>query len=231
MEPLRSLGDPTTPRVDSLQAVKPLAMASGGSDEKAAGIVAGTSGIWTGTVLDVGCRTREVERTLRDHPFVRYVGVDLSSSGDVVADVGVGLPFPDRAADVVVALDVLEHTDRIHDSFAELCRVARKHIVLSLPNQYDVKLRWKALRGRHTGKWGLPLEPPGDRHRWHFTLREAQDFCRHHAGVHGWRVVDEYCLIGPARDNRVGRTLLRRWPGLFVPTYVVVLTSAERFTP
>ena len=51
-------------------------------------------------------------------------------SGDVVADVGVGLPFPDRSADVVVALDVLEHADRIHDSFAELCRVARKHIVL-----------------------------------------------------------------------------------------------------
>ena len=207
--------------------MKSLAMASRGAEQKAATIVAGTSGIWAGTVVDVGCRTREVGQALRDHTFVRYVGVDICHSGDVVADLDVGLPFPDQSADVVVALDVLEHTDRIHDSFTELCRVAREYIVLSLPNQYDVKLRWLALRGRHTGKWGLPLEPPEDRHRWQFTLSEAQDFCRHHAAVHGWRMLDEYCLYGPARNNSLGRSLIRRWPSLFGPTYVALLTVSD----
>jgi hypothetical protein len=204
-----------------------LTMPSGGADQKAGSIVDGFAGIWTGRVVDVGCRSRELLQALGARPIVKYVGVDLARPADVVADLGAGLPFPDRSADVVVALDVLEHTERIHHSFAELCRVARNYVVLSLPNEFDVKLRWMALRGQHTGKWGLPLEPVRDRHRWHFTLSEAQSFCRHVAGVHGWRVAHERCLVGPARNNLIGRALLRRWPSLFAPTYVAVLEPTD----
>ena len=202
-------------------------MASGSSEAKVAAIVGGTGSIWSGTVLDIGCRTREVERAFVDGAPVRYVGVDLADSGDVVADLGDRLPFVDNSVDVVVALDVLEHTDGIHGAFAELCRVARRNIVISLPNEFDVKQRWLTARGRHTGKWGLPTDAPRDRHRWRFTLAEAQEFCGHSASINGWRVDAEYALIGPARNRAIGRALVDRWPGLFVPTYVALLSSEK----
>jgi SAM-dependent methyltransferase len=210
--------------------MKPLAMTGEGSEAKVAAIVGGTLPIWSGTVLDVGCRSREIERALATDGSAPYVGVDLAATGDVVADLGDHLPFPNDSVDIVVALDVLEHTDGIHAAFGELCRVARRNVVLSLPNEFDVKQRFLTLRGRHTGKWGLPVDAPLDRHRWRFTLGEAQEFCRYSAATNGWCVDAEYALIGPARNSAIGLALIARWPGLFVPTYVAVL-SFDRGRP
>jgi SAM-dependent methyltransferase len=195
------------------------------SAHKAESIVGGFPSVWDGQVLDIGCRSRELERALATSG-VSYVGLDLSTSADAVADLGAGLPFPNQTADVVVALDVLEHTDAIHHSFSELCRVARRHVVLSLPNQYDATSRWLALRGRHSGKWGLPLAPTRDRHRWMFTLDEAHDFCDHAAREQGWVLADERALVGPRRGSPGARSLVRHWPNLFAPTYVARLEPA-----
>jgi 2-polyprenyl-3-methyl-5-hydroxy-6-metoxy-1,4-benzoquinol methylase len=195
------------------------------AEHKAESIVDGFPSVWAGQVLDIGCRSRELERAVA-RPGVSYFGLDLSTSADAVADLGVGLPFPDQTADVVVALDVLEHTDRIHHSFSELCRVARRHVVLSLPNEYDASARWKAVRGKHSGKWGLPLAPRRDRHRWLFTLHEARQFCEHVGSEHGWVVAQERALVGPRRGSPLSRGLVRRWPNLFAPTYVAVLQPA-----
>jgi SAM-dependent methyltransferase len=202
--------------------MKLLTMRGGTLADKAEAIVDGFPSVWTGQVLDIGCRNRELEGALARRG-VSYLGLDLSRTADAVADLGAGLPFPDRTADVVVALDVLEHTDDIHHSFSELCRVARRHIVLSLPNQYEARARWMALRGRHSGKWGLPLAPRRDRHRWLFTFQEAHEFCEHGAREHGWSVVGERGLVGPKRGSPFARGLVQHWPGLFAPTYVALL--------
>jgi hypothetical protein len=127
-----------------------------------------------------------------------------------------------RKADVVVALDVLEHTNAIHRAFDELCRVARRHVIIALPNQYEIHDRWSTVRGRNrSGKYGLPLEPPSDRHRWLFTFEEARAFCRHRADSAGWRVVDEAVMVGPRR-GRV-QALVRMWPSLLGPTLLTHL--------
>ncbi len=190
--------------------MKPLAMARESGEAKVAAIVDGTLPIWSGTVLDVGCRSRRGRASVGSGRLRPYVGVDLAASGDVVADLGDHLPFPNDSVDVVVALDVLEHTDGIHAAFAELCRVAGRNVVLSLPNEFDVKQRLLTLRGRHTGKWGLPADAPRDRHRWRFTLGEAQEFCRYSAATNGWCVDAEYALIGLARE-------LCDWPRAHCP--------------
>jgi hypothetical protein len=128
----------------------------------------------------------------------------------------------DGEADVVVALDVLEHTNTIHQAFDELCRVARCHFVVALPNQFEIHDRWATVRGRsRSGKYGLPLDPPSDRHRWLFSFEEAQSFCRHRAHSAGWRVVDEAVMVGPRR-RRIG-PLVRNWPGLLAPDLVTHL--------
>ena len=102
---------------------------------------------------------------------------------------------------MVVALDVLEHTDDIYYSFAELCRVARHHVLLVLPNLYEIGIRKRVFFGqRISGKYGLPVNPPMDRHRWMFSFREAENFTHAMAKKCGLEVVGEGCLTGPRRS-------------------------------
>jgi hypothetical protein len=206
---------------DSGQLDRILPVAGRGSLEKAKSIVSAYPGIWSGTVLDVGCRNQVLRQALEGHS-VRYVGLDIHQPADLLADLDDGIPMAADEADVVVALDVLEHTNTIHFVFDELCRVARRHIVIALPNQFDIGNRWATVRGRNrSGKYGLPLDPPNDRHRWLFPFDEARTFCRHRARLAGWRVVDEAVMLGPRRQRI--EPLVRAWPSLFAPDLVTHL--------
>ncbi|GGW23396.1 class I SAM-dependent methyltransferase [Streptomyces xantholiticus] len=189
--------------------------------QKVAGVVRVYPSIWRGTVVDVGCRTRELETALKGRQ-VHYVGVDIDPSAEVVADLGERLPFDDGSVDVVTAFDVLEHTDDFHNAFSELCRVAREHVVITLPNAYEVRTRLRHLRGKPISqKYGLPVMRPSDRHRWFFSLDEARAFVRNSGREHGWRVVDERVLAGP-NTQRIGRAVCR-WPNLLGSTYLALL--------
>jgi hypothetical protein len=203
------------------QSLAVIRVSGGSSFHKAAGIVTAFPEIWKGVVLDVGCRSKELEQALDGRP-VRYLGLDVKSPAEIIADLNQGIPLPDREADVVVALDVLEHVDTIYDAFAELCRVARRHIVVSLPNAFVLDFRYRHLRGRVSGKYGLPEEPPSDRHRWLFSLDDARRFCRHRAKLAGWRVVEEAVVVGPRRQR--AEALVRTLPNLLSRSLVTHLT-------
>jgi hypothetical protein len=143
----------------------------------------------------------------------------------VIADLGGGLPLRTRGADTIVALDVLEHTDDIYNAFAELCRVASRNVVITLPNMYDWTATLRHLRGRRlSGKYGLPVDPPTDRHRWFFGLDEARDFCRARSAAAGWCVSDERVVVGPRGQSVVAKNVARRLPRWFCSTYFALLT-------
>jgi len=129
-----------------------------------------------GSVLDVGCDQMHLAKMVRG----RYVGIDVNGTPDLIVNVEHGLPFQDKSFDTVVAFDVLEHLDDIHAAFDELCRVARRYVILGLPNMYEWRFRIMFLLGRRlSGKYGLPAEAPQDRHRWLFSLCEARTFVQH----------------------------------------------------
>lgn len=187
------------------------------------GMVRAFPSIWSGQVLDVGCRTGNLRRILPDGGG-GYCGVDLGPPADIVANLSRGLPVRDRAFDTVVALDVLEHTDDIHGAFRELCRVSGTHVLLALPNAYEGTVRLRFLLGRRpSGKYGLAPDPPEDRHRWLFSLEEARRFANILAPRLGFGVSDEACLVGPRRNAGVLRCLVRRFPNLLGPAYVALL--------
>jgi hypothetical protein len=144
--------------------------------EKALYIADKYTALLTGSVLDVGCDQSPL-RSLVGRPD-RYTGVDILPTADCVLDLDRhGLPFAGRSYDTVVCTDVLEHLERCHAVFDELCRVASRHVIVSLPNP----LR-NLLMGLYEGSggrakfYGLPVDPPVDRHRWFFGHDEAVEF-------------------------------------------------------
>jgi SAM-dependent methyltransferase len=156
----------------------------------------------TGRVLDVGCDVRTLSRL---RPDLDYLGIDAGGEPDLTVDLESGpLPFPDASFDVVVCSDVLEHLDNLHDTFRELVRVARGRLIVSLPNCWAA-----ARRPLHRGKgaighYGLPSEPPADRHKLFFSLSEGRRFAVAAAERHALRIAE-------MRASEKVRPALVRW--------------------
>ncbi|MEW6171996.1 MAG: class I SAM-dependent methyltransferase [Bacillota bacterium] len=192
-----------------------------GEAGKFRGVIQAFPDVWKGIILDVGCRSGNFKSQL-PNKMVRYYGIDLFPPATIIANVEHGLPFKKASFDVVVALDVLEHTNDIHNAFGELCRVARGYVVISLPNGYELRSRLKFLLGHPiSGKYLLPTEPLLDRHRWLFSLREAQAFTHTLSKQYGFKVEREGCLIGPRRG--FVRLAVSFHPNLLSPWYIALL--------
>ena len=163
-----------------------------------------------GRVLDVGCD----QATLHDLlPGLDYTGVDRAAPADPVQDLDRDpiLPFPERSFQCVLCIDVLEHLEHLHTVFAELVRVCDGNAVISWHNCW-VNARRPITRGRGSfSHYGLPLEPPGDRHKWFFSLSEAWDFVRHHEARLPYRIAEAFVTEKP---RPLPLRLLRRlrWP-------------------
>lgn len=141
-----------------------------------------------GDVLDVGCDAKYLSTLVQG----RYVGVDMSGAPDVKVNVEAGLPFYDKSFDSVTAFDILEHCDRIHFVFDELCRVSRAYVLIGLPNMYEWSFRLSFVLGKKlSGKYGLPADPPLDRHRWLYDLDDARTFVRQRGTQNGFTLVEE----------------------------------------
>ena len=163
-------------------------------------------------ILDVGADECHLKRHLDCN--ASYWGIGLGGSPDQEVDLERGpLPFPDNAFDCVLCLDVLEHLEAIHFVFDELCRVAKRHVIISLPNPW--KELWSAMRCKvrpadcPTKFYGLPLERPGDRHRWFFNCEEARRFIEYRAAKCGMHVLQ--VDVEGESGNRWWKRWRRRW--------------------
>ncbi|HEU5154849.1 MAG TPA: class I SAM-dependent methyltransferase, partial [Gemmatimonadales bacterium] len=100
----------------------------------------------TRTLLDVGCGRGDLLHAI-DVPF--SVGTDLARRGiryvrrPATVSSMLSLPFRDRSFDVVLCAETLEHLDPadLVRATAELRRIARKSLVITVPYQEDL-LAW-----------------------------------------------------------------------------------------
>lgn len=125
-----------------------------------------------GGVLEVGCGEGEIAQRLRAR-WPHVTGLDLPDAGLRAAWEGIGdvaflhgdaerLPFEDKAFDVVVAVEVLEHLRDPAQGLRELARVSRKHLVLSVPRE-PLFRGGNLLAGRHVRDFG---NTPGHLNHW-----------------------------------------------------------------
>lgn len=131
-------------------------------------------------ILDVGADNGYLKSQI--DPAATYWGIGLGGAPDQRVDLDQvdRLPFDSHAFDTVLCLDVLEHLENAHGIFDELCRVSRRHVIVSLPNPW--KNFWRMLRkGPYCQEeplkyYGLPPVAPRDRHRWFFNQHQARAF-------------------------------------------------------
>lgn len=182
-----------------------------------------------GDIIDVG----GAPCCLRNFINNPYVCVDIT---DVPGVIRVDLekeklPFRDNSFDIVVCTDVLEHLDNPHEVFREVIRVAKKYIIISLPNMFQLGFRLKILMGRDDLKfYGLPSKPPGDRHKWFFSYNQARRFVHYMAKVHGAEILEEFPYFDRSRILRteIFWPIKLLFPNLFAQTYWCVLKKISK---
>jgi ubiquinone/menaquinone biosynthesis C-methylase UbiE len=139
-------------------------------------------------ILEVGIGEGEVAaRVLERFPDASLVGLDLADEdlarhwrsrgvracfGDIAR-----VPFPARAFDLVLAIEVLEHVEDPAAAMRELARVATGDVVLSVPREP----LWRAAnmaRGKYLGAFG---NTPG--HIQHWSTRAFVRLVKRHFDV------------------------------------------------
>jgi SAM-dependent methyltransferase len=99
------------------------------------------------TVLDVGCGYGAYGRALRDEG-THCLGCDVNfeylreaqKRGLPVATVDSSLPFADHSIDSVILFEVIEHVPDLHQILDEAFRVARRNVLITVPNSEDIEL-------------------------------------------------------------------------------------------
>jgi len=182
-------------------------------------------------LVDVGCGTGNLEPYIRDR-FRRYIGVDAvrypafpAGAEFCQLDLDSGqVPLPDGVADVVAAVEVIEHLENPRDFMRKLVRLARPggRIVVTTPNQLSflsllslvVKQRFQAFQDVH-----YPA---------HLTALLPIDLKRIAAECGLTDIEIEYSLAGriPLTARVFPRILSRRFPRLFSESVLVIGTKA-----
>ena len=126
-------------------------------------------------ILNIGSGgKRHLQRYLsNDH---KVFEIDITGDADMILNLDKveRLPFDNNSFDAVCAFDILEHLENFHLVNEEIYRVAKKEILISLPNsaseiinvfKNQIQQNEKE-RGVYSKFYGLPLAKPEDRHRW-----------------------------------------------------------------
>lgn len=142
-----------------------------------------------GKILDIGCDKAVLKSLLKD---IDYIGVDIGGTPDIKLnlDKTERLPFDNSEFDAIVCSDVLEHLDNLHLMFAEIVRVSKKYIIISLPNNW-ANARKPIEKGIGSfSHYGLPPIPPLDRHKWFFSLSEAISFLKEQENLYPLSIIE-----------------------------------------
>lgn len=123
-------------------------------------------GIAGGTLIDVGCGAGQLRPFVRER-FTRYVGVDVvryenfpAAAEFTQVDLDTGrVSLPDASADVVVAVETIEHLENPRAFMRELVRLTKPGgwVLVTTPNQLSllslftlvVKRRFSAFQDVH----------------------------------------------------------------------------------
>jgi len=162
------------------------------------------------TAVDIGCgpnRLLEHCKNKREHLSIR--GYDLYTREENICQHNFEkhpIPYDDFPASLSVCSHVLEHIENLHDIIEQMLNNS-ECVFVAIPNPLFYKTLMKSSVGMELGGLeGLPYSRPMDRHRWMYTVKEANGLMEHMAGKHSrsleiyYAAPNLYALL--ARVNR-----------------------------
>jgi len=148
-----------------------------------------------GTVVDIGAGGSPAffRPKLGEKYFAADVN-DLRCPPDIEIDLEKStLPIEDNSYDTVLCFDCIEHVEDIYSLFDELVRISKKHVIISLPNNWPTFI-WSILRGKNIthAYYGIHADPlpKGARHKWWYNIEEAEEFLVTRTKKNNAKVVD-----------------------------------------
>jgi 2-polyprenyl-3-methyl-5-hydroxy-6-metoxy-1,4-benzoquinol methylase len=179
-------------------------------------------------VVDVGCRDKIFKDKLSGK--FQYIGIDFIDISDdnnlsikpddfLNHNLENGLPNQLENADIINALDVLEHVENIHQLFLEFFNKSKKIIIIALPNMAYYKFRLNFLMtGSLSGKYLFKESPVKDKHRWIPNYHSINTFVNKNLN-NNWEY-KEYDFIAERKNNFIiyfiEKFLSKFFPNLFV---------------
>ena len=176
------------------------------------------------SVLDIGCGDGVVGTLLPTE--WNYRGIDLSNASiyeQNASDKRILYSSPDQIdsvlagsepADVVLMLDVLEHTRRFSDLFERAIPLAKRYIIVSLPNELFLLDRLRLLIGKEHPAHSLDLInlPEGFKHQYLINIVKARQILSDVASRNGFKLSEEWRrpLVAKKRLAQPGLWLLRQ---------------------
>ena len=176
------------------------------------------------SILDIGCGDGVVGTLLPAE--WHYRGIDLSNASiyeQNPSDNRILYSSPDQIdavlassepADAVLMLDVLEHTRRFCDLFERAIPVAKRYMIVSLPNELFLLDRLRLLIGKEHPAHSLDLInlPEGFKHQYLINIAKARQILSDVAGRNGLQLSEEWHrpLVAKKRLAQPGLWLLRQ---------------------
>ncbi len=153
------------------------------------------------SILDAGCGEGHViDFIARQDPSLRLTGMDLDKEAIAYAEKQFGeratfrtgslfkLPFSDNSFDTVMCSEVLEHLEDTDRAISELKRVARHHVLITVPREPYFKILNDISRS-------LGISPdPGHVNFW--TKKTFQEFINSHfeSPTFAWKHIYQLAL-------------------------------------
>ena len=159
------------------------------------------------SVLDAGSRTGDSMKFIGEYcKPERLVALDWHNTirGNIEfmkCDLEEPLPFADRSFDFVICNDVIEHVERKNRLLSALCRVAREHLVICLPNTQNLDYMLGLVRGKMSKHYRFNIEDCQDRHRWVTYFKENNEFIRR---AQQFEVEENYHIVKHGLINHIG---------------------------
>lgn len=176
------------------------------------------------SVLDIGCGDGVVGTLLPTD--WSYRGIDLSNAAiyeQNASDNRILYSTPDKIdavlassepADAVLMLDVLEHTRRFSDLFERSIPLAKRYMIVSLPNELFLLDRLRFLIGNEHPAHSLNLInlPEGFKHQYLINISIARQILSDVASRNDFRLAEEWNrpLVAKKRLAQPGLWLLRQ---------------------
>jgi len=182
-------------------------------------------------LLDIGCREMILKEYLKGN--FDYLGLDFISkksmdSSFINHNLEKGLPDNLNNIDTIVALDVLEHIENIHDVYREFFTIANKKVIVALPNMAYYKFRINFLtKGVLSGKYLFSEKKVLDRHRWIPNYQSIDKFIYENTPL-GW-TIKAYDYVFERKRNfffyYIEKSLSKLFPSLFIYEKIFFITK------